>query len=102
MPDFIGGLAKGIENSRGLVQNAMKGVAADMTINPTATVNAQSAAAAAAGSAESSASSGFGTFNGPLIQIQEMTVRSQDDIRSISQQLDSQLTRSRRAMGYTT
>lgn len=34
MPDFIEGLAKGIEKSRGLIDKAMQGVTADMVINP--------------------------------------------------------------------
>lgn len=34
MPDFMSGLAKGIEKNRGLVQKAVSGVAADMVINP--------------------------------------------------------------------
>ena len=34
MPDFMGGLAKGIEKSKGLVQKAVDGVAADMVISP--------------------------------------------------------------------
>ena len=34
MPDFIGGLAKGIENSRGLVEKAVRDVASDMVISP--------------------------------------------------------------------
>ncbi len=34
MPDFIGGLAKGIEKSRGMIDKAMQGVTADMTISP--------------------------------------------------------------------
>lgn len=34
MPDFMGGLAKGIEKSRGLVQKAVDGVAMDMVIQP--------------------------------------------------------------------
>lgn len=34
MPDFIGGLAKGIEKSRGMIENAMQGVSSDLTINP--------------------------------------------------------------------
>lgn len=34
MPDFMEGLAKGIEQSRGLVEKAVSGVAADMMINP--------------------------------------------------------------------
>ena len=35
MPDFIGGLAKGIEKSRGMIQDAMNDVAGDMVISPT-------------------------------------------------------------------
>ena len=34
MPDFMSGLAKGIERSRGMVQKAVGGVAADMVISP--------------------------------------------------------------------
>jgi TP901 family phage tail tape measure protein len=34
MPDFMEGLAKGIEKSKGLVADAMDGVAEDMVINP--------------------------------------------------------------------
>lgn len=34
MPDFIGGLAKGIERSRGMIEKAVSGVAADMVLNP--------------------------------------------------------------------
>ncbi len=34
MPDFIGGLAKGIEKSRGMIDKAMEGITGDMTITP--------------------------------------------------------------------
>jgi phage-related protein len=34
MPDFMEGLAKGIEKSKGLVADAVEGVAGDMVINP--------------------------------------------------------------------
>lgn len=34
MPDFIGGLAKGIEKSRGMIEQAVQGVAGDMMITP--------------------------------------------------------------------
>ena len=34
MPDFMAGLAKGIEKSRGLVEKAVSGVSADMVISP--------------------------------------------------------------------
>ena len=33
MPDFMQGLAKGIENSQSLVTNAVQGLAADMQLN---------------------------------------------------------------------
>ena len=36
----------------------------------------------------------------PLINIEEMSVRSDDDIRKISQQLNTLLTAGRRAKGY--
>lgn len=34
MPDFMKGLAKGIEGSRGLIEKAVRGVSEDMVINP--------------------------------------------------------------------
>ncbi|RRK35460.1 phage tail tape measure protein [Schaedlerella arabinosiphila] len=34
MPDFMGGLARGIERSRGLVRKAVEGVAGDMVVSP--------------------------------------------------------------------
>lgn len=34
MPDFMGGLAKGIEKSRGMIRKAVSGVSSDMVINP--------------------------------------------------------------------
>ena len=34
MPDFMGGLAKGIEKSRGMIRKAVSGAASDMVINP--------------------------------------------------------------------
>ena len=34
MPDFIGGLAKGIEKSRGMIDKAMEGITGDMIISP--------------------------------------------------------------------
>lgn len=34
MPDFMSGLAKGIEKSKGMVASAMDGVAADMVVDP--------------------------------------------------------------------
>nr|DAQ29534.1 MAG TPA: minor tail protein [Caudoviricetes sp.] len=34
MPDFMGGLAKGIEKSRGMIQKAVSGVSSDMVISP--------------------------------------------------------------------
>ncbi len=37
MPDFMKGLAQGIEESRGLIENAMGDVASDMIISPKVT-----------------------------------------------------------------
>lgn len=39
MPDFMGNLAEGIEKNRGLVQDAIKNVSADMMITPSATLS---------------------------------------------------------------
>ena len=41
MPDFMKGLAKGIEDSKGMVAKAMDGVAADMVLNPSAAIQMQ-------------------------------------------------------------
>ena len=51
MPDFMKGLAKGIENSKGMVTKAMDSLSADMVINPQ--VNGMQAAMAGGGSVSS-------------------------------------------------
>ena len=52
MPDFMAGLAKGIEQSKGLVAKAMDGVAADMVINPQISRMETATAAVSAGTAD--------------------------------------------------
>lgn len=52
MPDFMAGLAKGIEQSKGLVAKAMDGVAADMVINPQIGRMETATAAVSAGTAD--------------------------------------------------
>lgn len=96
MPDFMKGLAKGIEDSKRMVANAMDGVAADMVLNPSAAVQEISIS----GNGGDGASQG-GSINGPLIEVKEMNVRSEEDIRKISQQLYRQLQQGRRANGYS-
>ena len=51
MPDFMHGLAKGIEKSKSMVTDAVSGLAADMVINPQ--VNASQMALAGGGSVSS-------------------------------------------------
>lgn len=51
MPDFMKGLAKGIENSKGMVTKAMDSLSADMVINPQ--VNGMQAAMAGGGAVSS-------------------------------------------------
>lgn len=95
MPDFMKGLAKGIEDSKNMVAKAMDGVAADMVLNPSAAVQEISVSGnSGSGSAQGS------SINGPLIEVREMNVRSEEDIRKISQQLYRQLQQGRRANGY--
>lgn len=53
MPDFMRGLAKGIEKSKGIVSKAMDGVAADMVISPQAGRVEYTSGSSAAVSAES-------------------------------------------------
>lgn len=96
MPDFMKGLAKGIEDSKGMVAKAMDGVAADMILNPSAAVQEISVSGDGAGG-----SAQGGPINGPLIEVKEMNVRSEEDIRKISQQLYRQLQQGRRANGYS-
>lgn len=96
MPDFMKGLAKGIEDSKSMVAKAMNGVAADMVLNPSAAVQEISVS----GNSGDGASQGS-SINGPLIEVKEMNVRSEEDIRKISQQLYRQLQQGRRANGYS-
>ena len=96
MPDFMKGLAKGIEDSKSMVAKAMDGVAADMVLNPSAAVQEISVSGDGAGG-----SAQGGSINGPLIEVKEMNVRSEEDIRKISQQLYRQLQQGRRANGYS-
>lgn len=96
MPDFMKGLAKGIEDSKSMVAKAVDGVAADMVLNPSAAVQEISVS----GNGGDGVSQG-GSINGPLIEVKEMNVRSEEDIRKISQQLYRQLQQGRRANGYS-
>ncbi len=96
MPDFMKGLAKGIEDSKSMVAKAVNGVAADMVLNPSAAVQEISVS----GNGGDGVSQG-GSINGPLIEVKEMNVRSEEDIRKISQQLYRQLQQGRRANGYS-
>lgn len=96
MPDFMKGLAKGIEDSKSMVAKAMDGVAADMVLSPSAAV--QEISVTGNGGGESAQDS---TITGPLIEVKEMNVRSEEDIRKISQQLYRQLQQGRRANGYS-
>ena len=54
MPDFMKGLAKGIENSRGLIQKAMKDVSGDMTVTPSLSLSGVSTGMVNSGSANTS------------------------------------------------
>lgn len=96
MPDFMKGLAKGIEDSKSMVAKAVDGVAADMILNPSAAVQEISVSGDGKGSSPQG-----GSINGPLIEVKEMNVRSEEDIRKISQQLYRQLQQGRRANGYS-
>ena len=50
MPDFMAGLARGIEKSRGLIQSAMRDVTSDMTLTPSVSVAGAGAASLVSGS----------------------------------------------------
>ena len=57
MPDFMSGLANGIEKSKGMVKDAVSGLAADMVVNPQ--VNAGQMAMAGGGTVTSADMSSF-------------------------------------------
>lgn len=98
MPDFMDGLAKGIEKSRGMIQKAVKDVSADMIISPDVKTGAD---LSVAGNDRNSTEQSGAVHNisGPLIQIQEMSVRNDNDIRKISQELNAMMCAGRRARG---
>lgn len=98
MPDFMDGLAKGIEKSKKVVAKAVEGVSQDMVISPVASLNSTEFTADRTSRASNSDSN---SVAGPLIEIKEMTVRNDDDIKKISQQLYRQLQQGRRANGFT-
>lgn len=98
MPDFMDGLAKEIEKSRGMIQKAVKDVSADMIISPD--VKTGSDLSVAGNDRNSTEQSGaVHNISGPLIQIQEMSVRNDNDIRKISQELNAMMCAGRRARG---
>ena len=99
MPDFMKGLAQGIEKSRGMVAKAVEGIASEMVISPA--VHASYAADSGSGRSnmQTGETASGQTVAGPLIQIQEMTVRSDNDIRRISQELNTMMQAGRRARG---
>ena len=98
MPDFMKGLAKGIEDSKSMVTKAVKGVASEMVLNPTASTPATERHGTASGDG-TGADSPYGYVAGPLVEVREMVVRSDDDIRRISQELNTLMKAGRRARG---
>lgn len=98
MPDFMRGLAKGIEKSRSMIQNAVKDAASDMILNPDVSVGADLSTMGNSNESPSQ-NSPVQNISGPLIQIQEMSVRNDNDIRKISQELNSMMCAGRRARG---
>lgn len=99
MPDFMGGLAKGIEKSKSMVAKAVEGLASDMVINPRAMVTGSYVATEGDKDRSVTDNTSGSYVNGPLIQVNEMTVRSDDDIRRISQELNTMMKAGRRARG---
>ena len=95
MPDFMKGLAKGIEDSKNMVAKAMEGVASDMVLNPAAAISGVETS----GSGSVSAGGNYEYVSGPLVEVREMVVRSDDDIRRVSQELNKLMKAGRRARG---
>jgi hypothetical protein len=82
----------------------MNDVAEDMQSAVPTTLNGPSVnvGGVVGGSVGSGSAVAFGTAAGPLITIQQMIVRSEEDIRAISQQLYNMMQQSSRAQGYFT
>ena len=97
MPDFMEGLAKGINNSKGVIEKAIKGVSADMVISPMARMSVESETVGSSVSAGTGSSTQY--FTGPLVEVREMVVRNDGDIRKISQELNTLMQAGRRAKG---
>ena len=97
MPDFMEGLAKGINNSKGVIEKAIKGVSADMVISPVARMSVESETVGSSVSAGTGSSTQY--FTGPLVEVREMVVRNDGDIRKISQELNTLMQAGRRAKG---
>ena len=95
MPDFMNGLAKGIEKSKGVVAKAVEGVTDEMMINPLKATS-KVEVVSKGGAASDSRSESYGSTS---ITIQQMVVRNDDDIRRISQELNSLMQSGRRARG---
>lgn len=95
MPDFMNGLAKGIEKSKAVVAKAVEGVTDEMMINPLKATS-KVEVVSKGGAASDSRSESYGSTS---ITIQQMVVRNDDDIRRISQELNSLMQSGRRARG---
>lgn len=74
MPDFMKGLAKGIEGSRGLIEKAVRGVSEDMVISP----KVASGMAEAQTPAEASGSSLAGLTSAITAAIRDMNGQTGD------------------------
>jgi hypothetical protein len=82
------GIGVGFEKAMNSVSQDMKNaIPTDFDINPNLNMNG------------AGISSGYGTFGGSLITIQQMIVRSEDDIRKISQELYNLMQTGSRAQG---
>lgn len=76
----------------------MDGVASDMVISPMASLPSVDRNGMLTGGSAGT-DNAYGYVNGPLVEVREMVVRSDDDIRRISQELNTLMKAGRRARG---
>ena len=90
------GLGEGFTDEMNDVAEDMQGAVPTTLDGPS--VNVGGVGGGSSGSGGSAVA--FGVGGGPLITIQQMIVRSEEDIRAISQQLYNMMQQSSRAQGY--
>jgi tape measure domain-containing protein len=100
MPDFMKGLAKGIKDSEYLMKNAIQGLSANMAIGVSGqTLSLGTYGQFSSRNNQSESSTGGSSTTNIHINVKEMNVRDDNDIKKISQELWSLVESSQRSSG---